>query len=235
MPRCSSSLPGALSFVIAAAEGLNGRPEEGGDRAEPPRAHADRDASRSSRSLDRPSERSGRLRQRAAPPASVDLAILFAAALAAVARHGPAAHARRLDARRPARQRRRCSSPASSRRACRPSSLVPCTIAIGAITGSRFRPGDHVHPAAHRRPRARRLRHRHASSAPRRPALVTLLFGVNFIQTLLAFAPGALEALTILAFQMNIDPAYVAAHHVVRFVALVAAVPLVARWLSRKP
>ena len=37
----------------------------------------------------------------------------------------------------------------------------------------------------------------------------------------------------MLAYQMNIDPAYVAAHHVVRFVALVIAVPLIARRLAR--
>ena len=112
--------------------------------------------------------------------------------------------------------------------------IVPCSIALGAITGSRFRPGDLAllpHLAA--------------------PALVafaiavvfsvvgavavTLIFGVNIIQTLMAFAPGALEALTVLAYQMNIDPAYVAAHHVVRFVALVIAVPVLARWLARGP
>jgi uncharacterized membrane protein AbrB (regulator of aidB expression) len=53
------------------------------------------------------------------------------------------------------------------------------------------------------------------------------------MQTLVAFAPGALEALTVVAFQMNIDPAYVAAHHVVRFLALVIAVPVLTRWLGR--
>ena len=51
----------------------------------------------------------------------------------------------------------------------------------------------------------------------------------------LPFAPGAFDALTILAYQMNIDPAYVAAHHVVRFLALTAAVPFLARWLSSQP
>ena len=64
---------------------------------------------------------------------------------------------------------------------------------------------------------------------------MTLIFGVSFIQTLIAFAPGAFDALTILAFQMNIDPAYVAAHHVARFIALTAAIPLLARWLMRGP
>ena len=61
------------------------------------------------------------------------------------------------------------------------------------------------------------------------------VLGVNFAQSFLAFAPGALEVLIVLAYQVDADPAYVAAHHVVRFLALVAAVPLLARWLARHP
>jgi uncharacterized membrane protein AbrB (regulator of aidB expression) len=34
---------------------------------------------------------------------------------------------------------------------------------------------------------------------------------------------------------MDIDPAYVAAHHVARLLALVAAVPILVRWLDRHP
>lgn len=110
--------------------------------------------------------------------------------------------------------------------------VVPATICLAAITGSRFRPGDMV------------VLPRIAAAALGAFAIalvlsslgalaVTLLFGVNIIQTLLAFSPGALEALTIVAFQMNIDPAYVAAHHVVRFIALAIALPILARWLGR--
>ena len=50
----------------------------------------------------------------------------------------------------------------------------------------------------------------------------------------LAYAPGALEALTVLAFQFDIDPAYVAAHHVVRFFAIAMAVPFLAKRVSRR-
>ena len=111
--------------------------------------------------------------------------------------------------------------------------VVPCSIALGAIAGSRFRPGDlailpHIAGPALGAFGIAVLFSALAALS------VTLLFGVNIIQTLLAFAPGALEALTVLAYQMNIDPAYVAAHHVVRFVALVIAVPIIARWLARR-
>ncbi|WP_342453237.1 AbrB family transcriptional regulator [Jiella mangrovi] len=50
----------------------------------------------------------------------------------------------------------------------------------------------------------------------------------------LAYAPGALEALTVLAFQFDIDPAYVAAHHVVRFFAIAMVVPFLAKRVSRR-
>jgi uncharacterized protein len=49
--------------------------------------------------------------------------------------------------------------------------------------------------------------------------------------TLLAFAPGGLEAMTIMAFALNLDPAYVAAHQVARYVGLVLVMPGVTAYL----
>jgi hypothetical protein len=45
--------------------------------------------------------------------------------------------------------------------------------------------------------------------------------------TLLAFAPGGLEAMTIMAFALNLDPAYVAAYQVARYIGLVLPMPAV--------
>ncbi|MER0240230.1 AbrB family transcriptional regulator [Fulvimarina sp. MAC8] len=50
----------------------------------------------------------------------------------------------------------------------------------------------------------------------------------------LAYAPGALEALTVLAFQFDVDPAYVASHHVIRFLFIALTVPFLARRLMRR-
>ncbi|WP_062222165.1 AbrB family transcriptional regulator [Aureimonas sp. D3] len=61
-----------------------------------------------------------------------------------------------------------------------------------------------------------------------------LLLGISFGKIALAYAPGALEALTVLAFQFDLDPAYVAAHHVVRFMCLAMIVPILARRFSRQ-
>ena len=111
--------------------------------------------------------------------------------------------------------------------------VIPCSIALGAIAGSRFRPGDLAVLPYIAGPALGAFLIAATLSAIAAGA-VTLIFGISIVQTLLAFAPGALEGLTVLAYQMNIDPAYVAAHHVVRFIALVIAVPILARWLGRK-
>lgn len=110
--------------------------------------------------------------------------------------------------------------------------VLPFIIALAAITGSRFRPGDmailpHIAlPALVAFLLA-------AVISILSAGCVTLLFGVSFFQTFLAFAPGGFDALVIIAFQMNIDPAYVAAHHVARFLALVLVMPFLTRWLAR--
>ena len=60
-------------------------------------------------------------------------------------------------------------------------------------------------------------------------AVAVLALGLGPGKVALAYSPGALEALTVLAFQFAIDPAYVAAHHVVRFMGIAFVVPLLAR------
>jgi uncharacterized protein len=111
--------------------------------------------------------------------------------------------------------------------------VLPFVVTLAAFTGSRFRPGDLSILPRILKPALVVFGLAFGVSALC-AALVTILLGINFIQTLLAFAPGALDALIILAYQMNIDPAYVAAHHVARFLALAIAVPILARWLERR-
>ena len=53
-----------------------------------------------------------------------------------------------------------------------------------------------------------------------------LLLSLPFAQTLLAFSPGGLEAMTLLAFAMGIDPLYVGAHHLARFLLISFTLPL---------
>ena len=60
------------------------------------------------------------------------------------------------------------------------------------------------------------------------------LSGEDIAKTSLAFAPGGLEAMTILAFLIGLDPAFVGAHHLVRFLLIAALLPFIARLLMGK-
>ena len=61
-----------------------------------------------------------------------------------------------------------------------------------------------------------------------------VLLSLPFAQTLLAFSPGGLEAMTLLAFAMGIDPLYVGAHHLARFLLISFTLPLALRfWMKR--
>ncbi|CTQ55793.1 membrane protein AbrB duplication [Roseibium album] len=57
--------------------------------------------------------------------------------------------------------------------------------------------------------------------------LVSELVGIPFGQALLAYAPGGLEVMTMLAFMLDLDPAFVAAHQIARFTGMVLLLPLV--------
>ena len=52
---------------------------------------------------------------------------------------------------------------------------------------------------------------------------------VNLADALAAFAPGGLEAMTMMAFALGLDPLFVGAHHIARFLFISLALPWVAR------
>jgi hypothetical protein len=59
--------------------------------------------------------------------------------------------------------------------------------------------------------------------------------GIGFAALLLAFVPGGLAEIGMLALILNIDPVFVASHHAVRVLLISLIVPLLAtRWLKPK-
>jgi membrane AbrB-like protein len=64
--------------------------------------------------------------------------------------------------------------------------------------------------------------------------LAAWLSGENLAKTIVAFAPGGLEAMTILAFLIGLDPAFVGAHHLARFLLIAMLLPFVAKALIGK-
>ncbi|WP_457091643.1 AbrB family transcriptional regulator [Microvirga sp. P5_D2] len=64
-------------------------------------------------------------------------------------------------------------------------------------------------------------------------AVAAWVAGVSFANGLVAFAPGGLEAMTVLALVLGLDPLYVGIHHLVRFLGIAFALPFMVAWLQR--
>jgi membrane AbrB-like protein len=68
-------------------------------------------------------------------------------------------------------------------------------------------------------------------------AFATVLYplvGQSMEQVTLAFSPGGLAEMSLVALAMDADIAYVASHHLVRISLIVALAPLVFRWMAGK-
>ena len=66
------------------------------------------------------------------------------------------------------------------------------------------------------------------------PGVAAGLTGAPFADALAAFAPGGLEAMTMMAFALGLDPLFVGAHHIARFLFISLALPWVARRIERE-
>nr|WP_252731054.1 AbrB family transcriptional regulator [Pacificibacter marinus] len=60
------------------------------------------------------------------------------------------------------------------------------------------------------------------------------LFGQTVQQVLLAYAPGGLTEMSLVAIAMNGDVAYIALHHLARIVILIAIAPSILSWLAMR-
>lgn len=61
---------------------------------------------------------------------------------------------------------------------------------------------------------------------------VANVLGLPFLQLWLAFAPGGIDALTVVAFSLGADAAFVASHQMLRFIGLSLLLPFVAKWIG---
>ena len=65
--------------------------------------------------------------------------------------------------------------------------------------------------------------------------LVSNWIELPFGQLLLAYAPGGLEAMIMMAFIMDLDPAFVAAHQLVRYIGMILILPFVTQKMLGSP
>jgi membrane AbrB-like protein len=63
--------------------------------------------------------------------------------------------------------------------------------------------------------------------------LASLIAGLPFAQTLLAFSPGGLDVMMVIALALHLDPAYVGAHQLARYLAMSLVVPALTAYLLR--
>jgi uncharacterized protein len=57
---------------------------------------------------------------------------------------------------------------------------------------------------------------------------------VSYADALVAFAPGGLEAMMVLALVLGLDPLYVGIHHLARFIGIGILTPFIVAWLQRR-
>jgi uncharacterized protein len=62
-----------------------------------------------------------------------------------------------------------------------------------------------------------------------------VLLSLHGGDVIVAYAPGAIEAMTTLAFALHLDPAFVGVHHVARFTFVSLLIPVIIRALRRAP
>jgi membrane AbrB-like protein len=66
-------------------------------------------------------------------------------------------------------------------------------------------------------------------------AVLVAALSLRGAEVIIAFAPGSVDAMMLLALALNLDPVYVGAHHVMRIFLVALSVPFAARRIARKP
>ena len=63
---------------------------------------------------------------------------------------------------------------------------------------------------------------------------VTLITPLPLSELIVAYAPGAIDAMMIMALALHLDPVFVGAHHLARVFVVSASLPFLAYWFSAK-
>ena len=65
-------------------------------------------------------------------------------------------------------------------------------------------------------------------------AILVKFLSLPLAEVILAYAPGAVDAMMLLALALNFNPVYVGAHHLTRIFFVLLTMPLVAHWTRPK-
>ena len=64
-------------------------------------------------------------------------------------------------------------------------------------------------------------------------AVLISVLSLRAAEVMIAFAPGSVDAMMLLALALNLDPVYVGTHHLTRIFFVSLTMPLMARWSAR--
>lgn len=113
-----------------------------------------------------------------------------------------------------------------------PVVTVAAFVALGGLTGTRFANTD-----------LRLLRHLASAAfgaffvgtaiAMSFALAGALLFSLAIPDMVIAYAPGAIDAMMILALALHLDPVFIGAHHVARLLLVLVSMPLVVSFMHR--
>ena len=65
--------------------------------------------------------------------------------------------------------------------------------------------------------------------------VVTSILPLRIPDVVVAYAPGAQDTMMVLALALHLDPIFIGAHHLSRYVLVSLSVPLAGRWLGPPP
>ena len=88
---------------------------------------------------------------------------------------------------------------------------------------------------AHDRPNRRAVKVGYLLFGTSLVVLVTGLLPFRVSDVVIAFAPGAQDPMMVLALALHLDPDYVGAHHLMRFLVVTFSVAIAARRLAHRP
>ncbi|MDP2698430.1 AbrB family transcriptional regulator [Thalassospira sp.] len=63
---------------------------------------------------------------------------------------------------------------------------------------------------------------------------VSQALDLDFIAVLLAFAPGGVAEMSLIALALNVEPSFVAFHHIIRIFEIVLLAPIMAKWMQKR-
>ncbi|MFQ5565445.1 MAG: AbrB family transcriptional regulator [Paracoccaceae bacterium] len=65
-------------------------------------------------------------------------------------------------------------------------------------------------------------------------AVISAVIGEEFLVVLLAYAPGGVAEMSLIALALDANPGFVAIHHLVRIIFVLLSVPVLTAWVARR-